>query len=105
MAFIRNPDGRHTDKRDQKLSGRSAKLGDVVRPMGHAGSFTEERDGWYLPSQILDPVNTWLNRDDYFQKYDPIAARFIENFKLMATECPDHIREVGPTRLQSALVG
>ena len=52
-----------------------------------------------VPSQILDPVNTWPSRDEYFQKYDALAARFIENFKLMLAECPEHIREAGPKRL------
>jgi ATP-dependent phosphoenolpyruvate carboxykinase len=37
---------------------------------------------------ILDPANTWPSRDEYFRKYDALAARFIENFKLMMAECP-----------------
>jgi len=52
-----------------------------------------------VPAQILDPVNTWPSREEYFQKYDALAARFIENFKLMLAECPEHIREAGPKRL------
>jgi phosphoenolpyruvate carboxykinase (ATP) len=54
-----------------------------------------------VPSQILDPVNTWPSRDEYFQKYDALAARFIENCKLMMAECPEHVREAGPKRLHS----
>ena len=52
-----------------------------------------------VPSSILDPANTWGSRDEYFSKYDALAARFIENFKLMMTECPEHILEAGPKRL------
>jgi phosphoenolpyruvate carboxykinase (ATP) len=52
-----------------------------------------------VPSDILDPAGTWPSRDEYFKKYDGLAARFIENFKLMMAECPEHILEAGPKRL------
>ncbi len=52
-----------------------------------------------VPSQILDPANTWGSRDEYFRKYDALAARFIDNFKLMMEGCPKHILESGPKRL------
>jgi phosphoenolpyruvate carboxykinase (ATP) len=57
-----------------------------------------------VPSQILDPANTWPSRDEYFHKYDALAARFIENFKLMMAECPEHILEAGPKRLTPVAV-
>ncbi|NWG14610.1 MAG: phosphoenolpyruvate carboxykinase (ATP) [Acidobacteria bacterium] len=53
-----------------------------------------------VPSDILDPARTWPSREEYFRKYDALAARFIENFKLMAADCPPHIVESGPRRLQ-----
>ena len=49
-----------------------------------------------VPSQILDPAATWPNREAYDQKYDALAARFIENFKLMADGCPPEVIEAGP---------
>ena len=52
-----------------------------------------------VPSGILDPAGTWPSREEYFKKYDGLAARFIENFKLMMAECPEHILEAGPKRL------
>jgi phosphoenolpyruvate carboxykinase (ATP) len=52
-----------------------------------------------VPSEILDPANTWGSRADYFKKYDALAARFIENFKLMMDGCPKHVVEFGPKRL------
>jgi phosphoenolpyruvate carboxykinase (ATP) len=52
-----------------------------------------------VPSNILDPAGTWPSRDEYFKKYDALAARFIENFKLMMVEAPEHILEAGPKRL------
>jgi phosphoenolpyruvate carboxykinase (ATP) len=52
-----------------------------------------------VPSQILNPANTWPNRADYDRKYHALAARFIENFKLMADGCPDDVVKSGPKRL------
>jgi len=52
-----------------------------------------------VPQQILDPANTWGSREDYFRKYDALAARFIENFKLMKDGCPEHVVASGPKRL------
>ncbi len=52
-----------------------------------------------VPTEILDPANTWPSREEYFRKYDALAARFIENFKLLAAGCPPHVVESGPKRL------
>ncbi len=57
-----------------------------------------------VPPEILDPANIWPSREQYFNKYDALAARFIENFKLMIGECPEHILEAGPKRLATAMV-
>jgi phosphoenolpyruvate carboxykinase (ATP) len=52
-----------------------------------------------VPSEILDPANTWGDRELYFQRYDALAARFIENYKLLAAGCPPQVLEAGPRRL------
>jgi phosphoenolpyruvate carboxykinase (ATP) len=52
-----------------------------------------------VPTEILDPANTWPNRDEYHQKYDALAARFIENFRLMKSGCPDDVVHSGPKRI------
>ena len=57
-----------------------------------------------VPADILDPANTWPSREEYFRKYDALAARFIENFKLMMAGCPEHILEAGPKRLAAVSV-
>jgi phosphoenolpyruvate carboxykinase (ATP) len=57
-----------------------------------------------VPAEILDPANTWPSRDEYYKKYDALAARFIENFKLMMRECPEHVLEAGPKRLAAVPV-
>jgi phosphoenolpyruvate carboxykinase (ATP) len=53
-----------------------------------------ECDG--VPAQILDPAATWPNREAYNQKYATLAARFIQNFKLMADGCPPEVLQGGP---------
>ena len=52
-----------------------------------------------VPEDVLDPSNTWGNKDDYWKTYDGIAARYIENFKLFASGCPDEVIAAGPKRL------
>ena len=54
-----------------------------------------------VPQDILDPANTWGDREEYFRKYDALAARFIENFKLFSDGCPKEIAAAGPKRRQS----
>jgi phosphoenolpyruvate carboxykinase (ATP) len=56
----------------------------------------EECEG--VPAEILNPANTWGNREDYDRKYQALAARFIENFKLMTEGCPADIVKAGPRR-------
>ena len=52
-----------------------------------------------VPAEILDPANTWGSRDEYFRRYDGLAARFIENFKLLEAGCPEGTAAHGPKRL------
>jgi phosphoenolpyruvate carboxykinase (ATP) len=54
-----------------------------------------------VPEEILDPANTWGSREEYFRKYDALAARFIENFKVLAAGCPADVVKAGPRRLES----
>ena len=49
-----------------------------------------------VPPQILDPANTWPSREEYDRKYHALAARFIENFKLMKDGCPESVAQAGP---------
>ncbi len=53
-----------------------------------------------VPSEILDPANTWPSRDEYMKKYDALAARFIENFKLFSEGCPAEVIAAGPKRMR-----
>jgi phosphoenolpyruvate carboxykinase (ATP) len=51
-----------------------------------------------VPADILDPAGTWPSRQDYDAKYDALAARFVENFKLFADDCPADVVAAGPRR-------
>jgi len=52
-----------------------------------------------VPADVLEPSNTWGSKDGYWKKYDALAARFIENFKLFSEGCPDEVLRAGPKRL------
>lgn len=52
-----------------------------------------------VPEDVLDPSNSWGNKQDYWKRYDGLAARFIENFKLFAKGTPDEVLNAGPKRL------
>ena len=52
-----------------------------------------------VPTEILEPANTWPSRQEYDAKYDALAARYIENFKLFADGCPPEVLAAGPRRV------
>ncbi|MBI5282825.1 MAG: phosphoenolpyruvate carboxykinase (ATP) [Candidatus Solibacter usitatus] len=53
-----------------------------------------------VPASILDPANTWPSREEYNRKYDTLAARFIENFRLITMQegIPAGLEAAGPRR-------
>jgi phosphoenolpyruvate carboxykinase (ATP) len=53
-----------------------------------------------VPVEVLDPSNSWGNKDEYWKRYDALAARYIENFKNFAEGCPPEILAAGPKRLK-----
>ncbi len=53
-----------------------------------------------IPDKVFKPENAWGNKDEYWQKYDALAARYIENFKLFRGQVPEEIFEQGPKRLK-----
>jgi phosphoenolpyruvate carboxykinase (ATP) len=53
-----------------------------------------------VPQDVLEPSNSWGNKDEYWKKYDALAARFVENFKLFEEGCSREVREAGPRRLK-----
>ena len=53
-----------------------------------------------VPEDVLDPSSSWGNKNEYWKKYDALAARFIENFKLFADGTSDEVKKAGPVRLK-----
>ena len=52
-----------------------------------------------VPAEILDPAGTWPSREEYMRKYDGLAARFIENFKLFEKDAAPETIASGPRRV------
>jgi phosphoenolpyruvate carboxykinase (ATP) len=53
-----------------------------------------------VPEDVLEPSNSWGNKEEYWKKYDALAARFNENFKLFQKDCSQEVIEAGPKRLK-----
>ncbi|MFC2121845.1 phosphoenolpyruvate carboxykinase (ATP) [Bacteroidota bacterium] len=53
-----------------------------------------------VPEDVLEPATSWGNKDEYWKKYDALAARFIENFKLFEKGCTQDVIDSGPKRLR-----
>lgn len=53
-----------------------------------------------VPEEVLEPSNSWGDKKEYWQKYDALAARFIENFKLFSKGVTDEVKNAGPKRLK-----
>ena len=50
-----------------------------------------------VPDDVLVPAESWPSEEEYMNKYRQLAARFIDNFKKFAPECPPEVQEAGPT--------
>ncbi|MCP4428786.1 MAG: phosphoenolpyruvate carboxykinase (ATP) [Chloroflexi bacterium] len=50
-----------------------------------------------VPDEVLYPAEAWPSQDDYMNKYRSLAARFVDNFKKFAPDCPPEIVAAGPT--------
>ena len=49
-----------------------------------------------VPAEVLFPENSWPSRKEYDHKYEQLAARFIDNFKKFAPDCPPEVVAAGP---------
>jgi phosphoenolpyruvate carboxykinase (ATP) len=53
-----------------------------------------------VPDDVFVPESAWGNKKEYWMRYDGLAARFVENFKLFAKDCPENLVKAGPKRLK-----
>jgi phosphoenolpyruvate carboxykinase (ATP) len=49
-----------------------------------------------VPEDVLYPAEAWTNPDEYWRKYRQLAARYSENFKKFAPDCPPEVVAAGP---------
>ncbi|HXX62536.1 MAG TPA: phosphoenolpyruvate carboxykinase (ATP) [Bacteroidota bacterium] len=49
-----------------------------------------------VPEQVLNPADSWPDKNIYLQRYKELASRFIENFKKFESGTPAEIRAAGP---------
>ncbi|MEJ2484758.1 MAG: phosphoenolpyruvate carboxykinase (ATP) [Anaerolineales bacterium] len=49
-----------------------------------------------VPEDVLYPSKSWPSKSEYNHKYKQLAARFIDNFKIFAPDCPPQVIEAGP---------
>ncbi len=49
-----------------------------------------------VPDEVLDPASAWPSQKEYRDKYEQLAARFIDNFRKFADECPEEVVAAGP---------
>jgi phosphoenolpyruvate carboxykinase (ATP) len=49
-----------------------------------------------VPEDVLYPAQAWSSEKDYMSKYRSLAARFVDNFKKYAPECPPEVVAAGP---------
>lgn len=52
-----------------------------------------------IPEDLMEPSNSWGNKDEYWKRYDALAAQFIDNFKLFEEYCTQEVIDAGPRRL------
>ncbi len=51
-----------------------------------------------VPEDVLYPESSWGNKEEYWKKYDALAARFNENFKLFEKGSSNEVINAGPKR-------
>ena len=49
-----------------------------------------------VPSEILQPENTWKNKEAYRTKAAALAEQFHKNFERFAADTPEEVRNAGP---------
>jgi phosphoenolpyruvate carboxykinase (ATP) len=49
-----------------------------------------------VPEDVLYPSKSWPSKKEYDHKYEQLAARFIDNFKKFAPDCPPNVSGAGP---------
>lgn len=49
-----------------------------------------------VPEEVLYPASAWPSQEKYNDRYRQLAARFVNNFRKYADECPPDLVQAGP---------
>jgi phosphoenolpyruvate carboxykinase (ATP) len=49
-----------------------------------------------VPADVLDPSSSWPSREEYMEKYQQLATRFVDNFKKFAPDSTPEVIQSGP---------
>ena len=49
-----------------------------------------------VPESVLYPAQSWPREEEYWKKYRQLAARYVDNFKKFAPDCPPEVAAAGP---------
>jgi phosphoenolpyruvate carboxykinase (ATP) len=49
-----------------------------------------------VPQNVLYPARSWPSENEYWKRYRQLAARYVDNFKKFADQCPPEVRAAGP---------
>jgi len=74
----------------------NGKLLDVEKWTDEVFEFQVPKSCEGVPSQILNPAESWPGKEIYMQKYYQLAARFADNFKKYEAACPPEVTRAGP---------
>ena len=75
------------------LDGKLAKVDFVTDPV-FGFQIPTSCEG--VPSEILNPINSWTNKEEYMVKYESLAKSFIENFKKYESGCSKEVLAAAP---------
>lgn len=53
-----------------------------------------------IPDDVFEPSNAWGDKTEYWRKFDDLAARYIENFKMFKNDVPQEVIDAGPKRIK-----
>ena len=55
-----------------------------------------------VPADLLNPKNTWADKDGYDEKANELAQAFVDNFEQFASEADEELMSAAPVVLVGA---